>query len=297
MNEDQKTRLLRSFAIPAATLLLIGVLLFLLSRILLTVSVDLAPFIALAVALIVFLGAALIALRPRIDGRQAAGLAGVLFVAVAAGGVASWFVGEREIEPETPEAVVQIAALNLEFDKDTLNVPAGEAFVIEFDNQENVPHNVAIYASDAAEEPLFVGAVFSGPQAMEYEVDALEPGEYFFRCDVHPQQMTGTLIAAEFPEGGEPNARTISAENIQFNVTELEFPAGQEVSLTFENLEPVPHNVSIYTDETASEVIFSGDILNSVGTITYEFTTPPPGEYYFQCDVHPQQMFGTVIIE
>jgi plastocyanin len=59
----------------------------------------------------------------------------------------------------------------------------------------------------------------------------------------------------------------------------------------------VPHNVSIYTDESASEAIFVGELLNAEGSITYDFTAPGPGEYYFHCDVHPQQMFGTVIIE
>ena len=29
---------------------------------------------------------------------------------------------------------------------------------------------------------------------MTYDVPALEPGTYFFRCDVHPGQMTGTFV-------------------------------------------------------------------------------------------------------
>jgi plastocyanin len=31
-----------------------------------------------------------------------------------------------------------------------------------------------------------------------------------------------------------------------------------------------------------------------VATVTYTFHAPPPGEYNFQCDVHPGQMKGKV---
>jgi plastocyanin len=297
VNDERKVLLIRAFVIPVAALFVTGIILFLLSRILLAVSVDVAPFLALLVALIVFLTAALIALRPQIDFKQAAGLGGVLFAALAAGGIAAWFIGERHLEPHEPEALVQIAANNLAFDTDTLNVPAGEEFVIEFDNQEDVPHNVAIYSGEDLAEAFFQGEVFNGPATRDYEVEALEAGEYFFQCDVHPAQMQGTVVAAEFAEEGSPTEQHIAANALQFDVTELRFPAEQEVSLVFENQEEVPHNVSLYTDESASEAIFVGEIQPGEGEITYEFTAPAAGEYYFHCDVHPQQMFGTVIIE
>ncbi len=82
------------------------------------------------------------------------------------------------------------------FSSDRLDVPAGEPFGLAFDNEDDgVPHNVAIYTDDAAVQSLFVGDVFGGPKTVTYDVPAIEPGEYFFRCDVHPQ-MNGTLVAA-----------------------------------------------------------------------------------------------------
>lgn len=88
---------------------------------------------------------------------------------------------------------------------------------------------------------------------------------------------------------------TIGAENLAFDRDELDFPAATDVSFVFENLEAVPHNVAIYENE-GGEAIFTGEILNTEGEITYEFKTPEAGTYYFQCDVHPAQMQGSVIV-
>lgn len=89
---------------------------------------------------------------------------------------------------------ISIAALNIKFDQSELRAPAGATFTIVFDNQEAVPHNVAIYTDSSAGSSLFVGEIFAGPGQRSYTVNALDPGSYFFRCDVHPTAMTGTLV-------------------------------------------------------------------------------------------------------
>lgn len=88
-----------------------------------------------------------------------------------------------------------IAAEDLAFDTDCLAAPAGEAFTITFENRDADQHNVAIYTDDTATESIFQGELFAGPETMTYDVSALEAGEYFFRCDVHPD-MTGTFVVA-----------------------------------------------------------------------------------------------------
>ena len=90
------------------------------------------------------------------------------------------------------DADVTITADDLAFDQSTITVPAGEDFTIALVNLEAAQHNVAIYADSSASEELFVGD-YAGEGTIVYEVPALEPGEYFFRCDLHPE-MTGTLI-------------------------------------------------------------------------------------------------------
>lgn len=87
---------------------------------------------------------------------------------------------------------VTLTATETAFSVDSITVEADEPFVLALDNRSSVPHNLAIYADD---EAVFVGDVFAGPKEVAYQLPTLEPGSYEFRCDVHPQQMTGVLEA------------------------------------------------------------------------------------------------------
>ena len=92
---------------------------------------------------------------------------------------------------------IEVMAMDSAFDAECLAAPAGKPFEIVFDNMDaGIPHNVAIYADESAETPLFVGDVFNGPDVVTYEVPALEADTYFFQCDVHPTTMTGTFVVA-----------------------------------------------------------------------------------------------------
>lgn len=108
--------------------------------------------------------------------------------------------GPPPCEPEGTE--LAIAANNLAFDTDCLAAPAGEAFTIEFDNQEAVPHNVAIYDSESAGTTFFQGEIITGPTTTTYEPDPIDQeGNLYFQCDVHPT-MNGTFVVAAAGGGG-----------------------------------------------------------------------------------------------
>jgi copper-containing nitrite reductase len=95
---------------------------------------------------------------------------------------------------EPDGTALSISAQNLAFSSDCLAVPAAMDFTIAFDNQDQaVPHNVAIYTDSSATTPLFVGDLVTGPASTTYQVPGLPAGVYFFRCDVHPS-MNGTFI-------------------------------------------------------------------------------------------------------
>jgi cytochrome c oxidase subunit 2 len=90
----------------------------------------------------------------------------------------------------------QIAADKIAFDKPCLTARAGRPFTLAFNNKEPVPHNVSIFkGADANSGVAFVGETFNGPRTVQYQVPALEAGRHFYRCDVHPTAMTGTLVA------------------------------------------------------------------------------------------------------
>jgi plastocyanin len=95
------------------------------------------------------------------------------------------------LDPASP----RIAADDLQFDRAELQVPAGEAFVLVFENRESAPHNVAIHTEAGAREARFQGEIFAGPATRSYQVPALEAATYVFVCDLHPS-MTGRLVAA-----------------------------------------------------------------------------------------------------
>ena len=96
-------------------------------------------------------------------------------------------------QPNVPNISLTLCASNDQaFDTPALRVSAGPSRLTFLNEDEGVPHNVAIYTDDSAEESLFVGDLITGPDEITYDVPALDAGSYYFRCDVHPV-MDGTL--------------------------------------------------------------------------------------------------------
>lgn len=97
------------------------------------------------------------------------------------------------VVPEGPS--ITVASIGSKFDDRTLTAPAGEAFSIVFDNRDSgVPHNFALYRDRAFRDEIFVGETFPGPDKRVHKIRALDAGTYSFRCDLHPVDMTGTLV-------------------------------------------------------------------------------------------------------
>ncbi len=110
----------------------------------------------------------------------------------------------------------------------------------------------------------------------------------------------GTGHSAGEAEHGEAAAAAgsgqVTAANVQFNTDTIELEAGSEAEIVFVNEDSVEHNIAIYETDAAEQDIFVGDVIPGGQEITYTFTAPEAGEYYFHCDVHPA-MNGTVTVE
>lgn len=93
--------------------------------------------------------------------------------------------------------VLQISSLDdSTFDTDTLTATANTSITVEYLNDTAIPHNIHFYdGPDDTAPSLAQTAVVTGPgntQSVTFTTPG--PGSYFFRCDVHPLQMVGTLV-------------------------------------------------------------------------------------------------------
>lgn len=99
----------------------------------------------------------------------------------------------------------------------------------------------------------------------------------------------------EFHHEEQEGTYRLVAKDITFDKTELDFPATTEIKLEFDNEDTgQPHNFSLYERQGGS-AIFQGPLANK-GKTAYDFVSPKAGTYFFQCDVHPTQMQGTVVV-
>lgn len=197
MNQELRERAILPVLIPIGAIVVTEIVVFSMSRILLAAGEQGAVVIALGVALAILVGASAIASAKRIRTSSIAGLLSVaLIVTVAAGAVAMQRGTAIEHEAEVNRPTVEVSAEDLTFDTDTLELASGGT-VIEFDNADVQPHNIAIYPTEASlNDPLFKGQIIQAGQQVEYEVPDIRPGEYYFHCDVHPT-MNGTATVSD----------------------------------------------------------------------------------------------------
>ncbi len=95
-----------------------------------------------------------------------------------------------------------VVAKNLAFDTKEIDLAAGVETKLTFENQDaGTPHNIAIFTDDSLQDVLFRGELVTGPASVDYTIPPLDPGTYYFHCDVHPT-MNGTVVVKDTGTGG-----------------------------------------------------------------------------------------------
>jgi plastocyanin len=86
---------------------------------------------------------------------------------------------------------------------------------------------------------------------------------------------------------------TVVAKNIAFNPTTLTAPAGKPLTITFRNEDSVNHSFHLFGG-TAGDI--KTDVKPGPSTDTLHAELRVAATYNYQCDVHPTQMKGTLVV-
>jgi len=89
--------------------------------------------------------------------------------------------------------------------------------------------------------------------------------------------------------GGGSDKITLTAKGIAFDQTQLNMPAGKQVTVTLNNQDSVEHSFT-FKDAKAEKDAEGGE------TAEVSFTAPAAGSYEFHCKYHPNKMKGTVTV-
>ncbi|HEV3472488.1 MAG TPA: cupredoxin domain-containing protein, partial [Actinomycetota bacterium] len=162
---------------------------------------EAATIVALAFALNILGACAVLAARRRTDAATMGELLVVVTYPVVIGvvlAIIGFGTGQNVAEQHGPETASggagdTISAANVQFNTDSLTFTAGEETELELKNGDSVDHNFSIYEDDSAKKALFAGQNVGPGSSTTYTIPPLEKGEYFFRCDLHPTAMIGTV--------------------------------------------------------------------------------------------------------
>lgn len=111
--------------------------------------------------------------------------------------------------------------------------------------------------------------------------------------DDEPVAQSGTTAPAT-AEPSDGGGVTLIAENTTFDTTTLEATVEETLTITYDNRDDgVPHNLHV---EGTAGGDAKTDIEEGPTTQTLDVTFDEAGEFDYVCDVHPDQMRGTVTV-
>ncbi len=92
--------------------------------------------------------------------------------------------------PSGGSATLTIAAVDVLFDTASLSAPAGPITIIFNNDDTAIAHNIQFFAGS---QSIGMTEIKTGPATDTLSLGTLAPGSYFYKCDVHPTTMKGSL--------------------------------------------------------------------------------------------------------
>jgi plastocyanin len=186
----------------------------------------------------------------------------------------------------------------LSFDPDEVEVEAGTPVILA--NVGGKPHTLTADDGSFTTGIVAPGAAegkFAGSNASVVPTTA---GDIPFHCDVHPEAMKGVLrVTGEARNGATqgsaaPSAASVEMKDFVFDPDEISVAPGGKVEWT--NAGDANHTATVLEVPGLDDVgeFDTGEIApGAVG----EFTAPSqPGNYAYQCNVHPARMRGVLVV-
>jgi plastocyanin len=111
-----------------------------------------------------------------------------------------------------------------------------------------------------------------------------------------PPTVTPTETVA-----GPNNTISISARGLKYSLNKITVKTGAEITVNFKNDDGITlHNFSVYELLPGGQArpIFNGTTIAGGASIVYKFTAPTDStkKYFFNCDLHPDVMFGDFVV-
>jgi plastocyanin/mono/diheme cytochrome c family protein len=157
----------------------------------------------------------------------------------------------------------------------------------------------------AAETSAQLNAIAPLPDVQDVLKSASITGQSTSVCGQKPLATptaagSATETATATPAGSPPAASTqitIDATDNKFDKSQLAIPAGQQVTLTFNNKGAAIHNWHLLNVKDSQGQEPQTKLLPGGQSETITFTITQPGTYQFHCDVHPTEMTGTLVVQ
>ncbi len=194
-------------------------------------------------------------------------------------------------QAEEPEGPAELVGEIIDFAIQPLELTVRSGDTITYTNNGGRPHTVTDRGGLFDTDPILPGESASiTPQV---------PGTYEVFCRINPATMNARIVVEATPEA--PQAVRVQAldENRggaerSFDPSTLEVPVGTELILS--NVGGLPHSLRAVDDSFNIPVIEPGAEKGRFpgGSDSTFLTTP--GEFEFYCELHPDEMRGTVTV-